>query len=175
MDDLSADIQLELKSFIEDCFLTDQIDQLAKLNEEYHPADIAEVLDELSPRRAVLVFGMLSDEVASEVLDETGSLVRQEIVEQVDDERLADLLDELNAQLDRVVCRLFEQDREQLQCARISCATCWLTRCAMNVTIALQTGLSFRRYARRNCRTTRVSSSSPSSGILVLMMLTSAA
>jgi magnesium transporter len=95
MDDLSADMQLDLKSFIEGCFLTDQIDQLAKLNEEYHPADIADVLDELSPRRAVLVFGMLSDEVASEVLDETGSLVRQELVDQVDDERLADLLDEL--------------------------------------------------------------------------------
>jgi len=38
---------------------------------------------------------MLSDEIASEVLDETGSIIRQELVEKVDDERLADLLDEL--------------------------------------------------------------------------------
>ena len=45
MDDVSADIQLELKNFIEDCFHTGRIDRLAALNEEYHPADIAEVLD----------------------------------------------------------------------------------------------------------------------------------
>jgi magnesium transporter len=60
-----------------------------------HPADIADLLDELSPESAVVAFDLLTVEIASEVLDETGSLVRQELVEKVDDERLADLLDEL--------------------------------------------------------------------------------
>jgi magnesium transporter len=60
-----------------------------------HPADIADLLNEVSPENSFIIFEMLSIEVGSEVLDETDSLVRQELVEKVDDERLADLLDEL--------------------------------------------------------------------------------
>lgn len=60
-----------------------------------HPADIADILDQLPAEFAVDVFHLLSVQMASEVLDETGSLVRQELVERVDEERLADLLDEL--------------------------------------------------------------------------------
>ncbi len=66
-------------------------EQLSKI----HPADIADLLDDLLPEDAVKVFELLPVDVASEVLDETGSAVRQELVEKVDDERLADLLDEL--------------------------------------------------------------------------------
>lgn len=72
--------------------------QLAELRtwlSDYHPADIADLLDELPPEIAISVFNLLNLETASEVLDETGSLVRQELVDKVDDERLADLLDEL--------------------------------------------------------------------------------
>jgi len=60
-----------------------------------HPADIADLLDRLSTEDALTLFRLLPDAVASEVLDETGSLIRQALVEKVDDERLADLLDEL--------------------------------------------------------------------------------
>ncbi|MCZ7673530.1 MAG: hypothetical protein M5U34_43630 [Chloroflexi bacterium] len=42
----------------------------------------------------MVVFDLLPVEIASEVLDETGSLVRQEVLEKVDDEKLADMLDE---------------------------------------------------------------------------------
>ncbi|MDX1663593.1 MAG: magnesium transporter [Candidatus Promineifilaceae bacterium] len=62
---------------------------------DYHPADIADLLDEMPAEEAVVLFNLLNLEVASEVLDETGSLVRAELVEKVDDEKLADLLDEL--------------------------------------------------------------------------------
>ena len=72
-----------------------RLEELKDIVNTYHPADIADSLDSLTPEEAVIVFGMLSDEVASEVLDETGSLIRQELVEKVDDERLADLLDVL--------------------------------------------------------------------------------
>lgn len=60
-----------------------------------HPADIADLLDNLNAQEALTIFELLPVEIASEVLDETGSPVRQELVEKVDDERLADLLDEL--------------------------------------------------------------------------------
>jgi len=72
-----------------------RLDELQAVVNTFHPADIADSLDALPPEEAVIVFGMLTDEVASEVLDETGSLIRQALVEKVDDERLARLLDVL--------------------------------------------------------------------------------
>jgi len=79
-----------------DTYIQDgRLEELQELVNTYHPADIADSLDSLPPEEAVIVFGMLSDEVASEVLDETGSLIRQELVDKVDDERLAHLLDVL--------------------------------------------------------------------------------
>lgn len=69
--------------------------QIRTLLTEIHPADIADLLDRLTPENAVRVFRLLPLETASEVLDETGSRVRQELVEQINEERLADLLDEL--------------------------------------------------------------------------------
>jgi magnesium transporter len=70
-------------------------DDIRSLLADVHPADIASLLDQLEPEEAVIVFRLLPLETASEVLDETGSRVRQELVEKVDEERLADLLDEL--------------------------------------------------------------------------------
>ncbi len=72
-----------------------RIDELQDLLAEYHPADIAELLDELDPDTAVVLFTMLPLDVASEVLDESGGIMRKELLEQTDDERLADLLDEM--------------------------------------------------------------------------------
>jgi magnesium transporter len=69
--------------------------RLRRLLADTHPADIADLLDELPPLLAVEAFDALSVDIASEVLDETGSLVRQELVEKVDEERLAVLLEEL--------------------------------------------------------------------------------
>ncbi|MEZ4516396.1 MAG: magnesium transporter [Chloroflexota bacterium] len=93
MDEELATILDTLESLIE----TGRLAEARQLLAEEHPADIAELLDELEPEQAVIAFGLLSTESASEVLDETGSFVRSELVEKVDDERLADLLDELPA------------------------------------------------------------------------------
>lgn len=73
----------------------DQLDEVARILADAHPADIADFLDAIEPQDAVVLFNLLNIETASEVLDETGTLVRQELLEKVDDERLADLLDEL--------------------------------------------------------------------------------
>lgn len=68
---------------------------LAARLQRVHPADIANLLDELEAEEAVSLFQLLSIEQASEVLDETGSQVREELVEKIDDEQLADILDVL--------------------------------------------------------------------------------
>jgi len=72
-----------------------RIRELRQEIEEYHPADIADLLEELPSTAAVVIFSQLPIDIASEVLDETGSLIRRELVEKVDDEKLADILDEL--------------------------------------------------------------------------------
>jgi magnesium transporter len=95
MEDRATNPEEQLKTLIHTYVEEGRIDELRALINEYHPADIADVLDDLLAEDAVVVFDMLSDEIASEVLDETGSIIRQELVEKVDDERLADLLDGL--------------------------------------------------------------------------------
>jgi magnesium transporter len=69
--------------------------RLRQLLVQVHPADIADLMDQLPSDTAVTLFSLLDLTIASEVLDETGSLVRQELVEKVDDEHLADLLEAL--------------------------------------------------------------------------------
>lgn len=93
-----------------------------------HPADIADILDQLPAEKAAVVFGLLPIETASEVLDETGSLVRQELLETVDEEKLADLLDELpmddaaefledldDDQADRLIELMEPEDRAEVE------------------------------------------------------------
>ena len=69
--------------------------KIKRILADVHPADIADILDQLTPEEALIVFNLLPMATASEVLDETGSLVRQHMLEMVDEERLADMLDEL--------------------------------------------------------------------------------
>ncbi|HEX8680888.1 MAG TPA: magnesium transporter [Ardenticatenaceae bacterium] len=70
-------------------------DLLVKLLRDLHPADIAEVMEELSETATLAVFAALEPEVASEVLDEAESEVTQFLIEEVPDQRLADILDEM--------------------------------------------------------------------------------
>mmetsp|Transcript_11553 Transcript_11553/g.28291 ORF Transcript_11553/g.28291 Transcript_11553/m.28291 type:complete len:258 (-) Transcript_11553:26-799(-) len=65
--------------------------------------------------------------------------------------------------------------RIRISSASTSCATPWLMRCARKRPAAVHTGLSLRLYERMNCRHSLCSSSSPSSGNLVLTTATSAA
>jgi magnesium transporter len=68
---------------------------LLDLLHQIHPADIAEVMDELTPESALLLFNLLAVDVAGEVLDETEREVTQLLFEQLPDEQMADILDEL--------------------------------------------------------------------------------
>jgi len=90
-----AYIDLPQTETINTLIMENRMAELRELLATIHPADIAILLDDLPEEQAVVVFELLPITIASEVLDETGSLVRQELVEKVDDEILADLLDEL--------------------------------------------------------------------------------
>lgn len=67
-------------------------DGLAKL----HPADIADIVEELAPDERQAVFQTLDEETAAEALEEVEPKVQKSIVESLDSERAADIVEEMN-------------------------------------------------------------------------------
>jgi len=66
-------------------------ERLAKL----HPADIADIVEELAPPEREAVFETLSEEVAAEALAEVDPKLQVSIVQSLDSERAADIVEEM--------------------------------------------------------------------------------
>ena len=64
---------------------------LAKL----HPADIADIVEDLAPDEREAVFETLDEEVAAEALEELEPKVQKSIVESLDTDRAADIVEEM--------------------------------------------------------------------------------
>ena len=67
-------------------------DRLAKL----HPADIADIIEELAPAEREAVFETLDHEVAAGALEEIEPKLQVSIVESLDSDRAADIMEEMN-------------------------------------------------------------------------------
>ncbi len=67
-------------------------DRLAKL----HPADIADIIEELAPSERQAVFQSLDEEIAAGALEEVRPKVQKSIVEGLDSERAAEIVEEMN-------------------------------------------------------------------------------
>jgi magnesium transporter len=67
-------------------------DRLGKL----HPADIADIVEELSPAEREAVFETLDEEVAAETLEEVEPKLQRSIVESLDEDRAADIVEEMD-------------------------------------------------------------------------------
>ncbi|HEV2021695.1 MAG TPA: CBS domain-containing protein [Terriglobales bacterium] len=67
-------------------------DRLAKL----HPADIADILEELAPAEREAVFETLDEEVAAGALEEIEPKLQVSIMESLDSDRAADIMEEMN-------------------------------------------------------------------------------
>lgn len=65
---------------------------LAKL----HPADIADIVEDLAPDERQAVFQTLDEETAAEALEEVEPRVQKAIVESLDSERAADIVEEMD-------------------------------------------------------------------------------
>jgi len=66
-------------------------DRLAKL----HPADIADIVEELAPDEREAVFETLNEEVAADALEELEPKVQKSVVESLDSDRAADIVEEM--------------------------------------------------------------------------------
>ena len=67
-------------------------ERLAKL----HPADIADIVEELSPSEREAVFETLDEQVAAEALEEVSPKVQQAILRSLDSDRAADIVEEMD-------------------------------------------------------------------------------
>jgi len=66
-------------------------DRLAKL----HPADIADIVEDLAPNEREAVFETLDEGVAAEALEELEPKVQKSVVESLDSDRAADIVEEM--------------------------------------------------------------------------------
>ncbi len=67
-------------------------ERLAKL----HPADIADIVEDLAPDEREAVFETLDEEVAAEALEELDPKVQKSVVESLDSDRVAEIVEEMN-------------------------------------------------------------------------------
>lgn len=67
-------------------------ERLARL----HPADIADIVEELAPAEREAVFETLDEEVAAEALEEVHPRLQRSIVESLDSDRAADIVEEMD-------------------------------------------------------------------------------
>lgn len=61
-----------------------------------HPADIADIVEDLSPAEREAVFETLDEEVAAEALEEVEPKLQRSIVESLDEDRAADIVEEMD-------------------------------------------------------------------------------
>jgi magnesium transporter len=66
--------------------------RLAKL----HPADIADILEELAPAERESVFNSLTEEVAAEALEEIDPKMQIELMRSIDSDKAADIVEEMD-------------------------------------------------------------------------------
>ena len=63
---------------------------------QLHPADIADIVEELAPAEREAVFETLNEEVAAEALEEIDPDIQASIVESLEPERAADIVEEMD-------------------------------------------------------------------------------
>ncbi|PYX77807.1 MAG: magnesium transporter [Acidobacteria bacterium] len=84
-------------------------ERLAKL----HPADIADIVEELAPDEREAVFETLDEEVAAEALEEVEPKVQKAIVESLDSERAAEIVEEMEPDAAADLLADLPQDRTE--------------------------------------------------------------
>jgi magnesium transporter len=63
---------------------------------EMHPAELAEILEDLAPAERDAVFTSLDEEVAAETLEEVDPKLQKSLLEKLDEETIADIVEEMD-------------------------------------------------------------------------------
>jgi magnesium transporter len=78
-----------------------------------HPADIADIVEDLAPAEREAVFQTLDEEVAAETLEEVEPTVQKSIVESLDNERAAEIVEEMDPDAAADLLADLPQDRTE--------------------------------------------------------------
>ena len=78
-----------------------------------HPADIADIVEDLAPDEREAVFRTLDEDVAAETLEEVEPSVQKSIVESLDSERAADIVEEMDPDAAADLLADLPQDRTE--------------------------------------------------------------
>ncbi len=80
---------------------------------ELHPGDIADIMEELSPKEQMLIFNMLDKRVAAKALVEAGENVQESFLRDVKSARLIELLESLPSHRAADVLSIVEDDKAE--------------------------------------------------------------
>jgi len=64
--------------------------------EQFHPSDLADILEDLAPAERQAIFNLLNQEVAAEALEEIEPKLQRQLLESLDSERAADIMAEMD-------------------------------------------------------------------------------
>jgi magnesium transporter len=78
-----------------------------------HPADIADIVEDLAPNEREAVFRTLDEDVAAETLEEVEPSVQKSIVESLDSERAAEIVEEMDPDAAADLLADLSQDRTE--------------------------------------------------------------
>jgi len=118
-EDFQIQIEREVKmtemSFeqILEFFENEQAEKLRLKINELHPADIAQIINQLPADFQIKAFALLIPEVASEVLSDLHDDLREEILENIHQPRLVEIMDEMDS--DEAADIAAELDEDQLK------------------------------------------------------------
>jgi magnesium transporter len=89
--ELTKELYDRIKALIAD----QQESELRTAIEDFHPADIAEILDELSFDQAIYVIKLLDSELTSDILTELDEDIREKVLKNLSSKEIAEEIDEL--------------------------------------------------------------------------------
>jgi len=109
-------------------FINDHKESAQEIFSSLHPADIADIIEQLSDDKKKEIFNRLNSDLASEVIVEMDDQTREYILEDITTEKLADIVEEMNSDdaanlirdlpdedVDNLLKELDEDDSEELR------------------------------------------------------------
>lgn len=89
-------ISKQFTAYLSDLIQSDNTTLIAKKLKDVHPADIAELFDQISLEETIFVFKLLSEEIASDVLVELEEDVREKLLESLSSKEIAEQVDNMD-------------------------------------------------------------------------------
>ena len=112
---MQVEINKEFITNLEQLIAAGNNRELSALFEEMHPADIAEILEELNFDNALFIIKLLNAEKTSEILTELDDDTREKVLKELSSEETAKEIDELNSDdAADIIGELSEKQKEEV-------------------------------------------------------------